>query len=175
MAFFVAFVMAQGASASVSGPGIEAFREACIEGSLKLSPDKGRVLKEGEITSFVDIFDVGRATTRRTVIKLNQPPETYLVLADYTHLQSKSIASSCALVSGSIPHDQATAAFLDGLPDRNLLPYWIPNMNLPTWTADHPELGYRKKLAFRNDGSIVLQIGLYPATSNNHKAELKQQ
>ena len=149
----------QGVAASAADPGIQAFKEACVEGTLKLSPDTGRVLKEGEITSFVDIFDPGRATTRRIVIKLNKPAETYIVLADYSHVQPKSIANSCALISATISHEQAAAAFLEGLPDRNLLPYWIPNMNLPIWTADHPELGYQKRLRFRNDGSIVLMIG----------------
>ena len=133
------------------------------------------MLKEGEITSFVDIFDPGRATTRRIVIKLNKPAETYIVLADYSHVQPKSIANSCALISSTISHEQAAAAFLEGLPDRNLLPYWIPNMNLPIWTADHPELGYQKRLRFRNDGSIVLMIGLYPANFTNRKSEAKQQ
>lgn len=152
-------------------PGIQAFREACIDGSLKLSPDRGRVLNESEITTFVDLFEWGRPTTRRTVIKLNSPPETYLVLADYTRLQPKSIANACSLVSGTISHEQAAAAFLEGLPDHNLLPYWMPNMNLPIWTSDHPELGYRKRLTFRNDGSITLQIGLYPTKDTRKKPE----
>jgi hypothetical protein len=167
--------LVQGVAASAPNPGIQAFRQACVEGALKLSPETGRVLKESEITSFVDIFDPGRATTRRTVIKLNKPAQTYLVLADYTHLQPKSIANSCALISGTISHEQATTAFLEGLPDRNLLPYWMPNMNIPVWTADHPELGYKKRLAFRNDGSIVLIVGLYPTAATNHKSEPKQQ
>jgi hypothetical protein len=159
----------------IPNPGIQAFREACVEGSLRLSPERGRILKESEITTFVDLFEWGRATTRRTVIKLNNPPETYLVLADYTHLQRNSIANSCSLVSGRVSHEQAAAAFLEGLPDRNLLPYWMPNMNLPIWTADHPEAGYRKRLTFRNDGSIVLQIGLYKAKDADLKRDTTRQ
>ena len=46
------------------------FREACVEGSLKLSPGRGKVLREREITDFVYMSDWGRPTRRRTVVKL---------------------------------------------------------------------------------------------------------
>jgi hypothetical protein len=57
------------------------------------------------------------------------------------------------------------AAFLEGLPDKELSPRWIANMWEPIWNADHPELGYRKLFRFRDDGSTVLEIGMYPTSA----------
>jgi hypothetical protein len=157
-------------------PAIEAFQEACIEGSLKLSPSRGRVLKESEITTFMDVFDWDRGTSRRVVVKLNYVPSTYLVFADYKHLQRNSIASSCTLVSGAVSHEEAAAAFLRGLPDSDdPQPKWWPNMHIPLWTADHPQLGYRKRLRFRDDGSILLQVGTYPTANTNLKSGTTKQ
>jgi len=144
---------------------IRAFREACVEGSLRLSPARGRVLKNREITNFVYLSDWGRATRRRTVVKLSQASSSYIVIAEYKNLQPKSIARLCALVSGDVSKEQAAAVYLEGLPEKAGPPAWWPNIRVPQWTADHPELGYRKRLRFRSDGSIILEVGMYPAAA----------
>ena len=144
---------------------IKAFREACVEGTLRLSPSRGRVLTDREITDFVQLRDGGRVKANRTVVKLNEPPSTYLVITEYGSLQRNSIARSCALVSASVSKQEAAAAYLDNLPDKAPTPKWWPNMYIPEWTSDHPELGYRKRLRFRDDGSIVLEVGMYPAAA----------
>lgn len=154
---------------------INAFREACIQGSLKLSPARGRVLRNNETTSFVDVIDWNRAKMRRTVVKLNTPSSTYLVFAEYKSVQPKSIAATCSLVSGYLSKEDAAAAFLEGLPPYEPRPRWVPNMYFPVWTADHPELGYRKRLRFRNDGSIVLEVGMYPAGEPRLRSEQPKQ
>jgi hypothetical protein len=140
---------------------IRAFREACIEGALNLSPARGRVLEEREITDFVSMSDWGRPKARRTVVKLTDAPSSYIVVSEYKNLQRKSIARSCALVSADITKDEAATAYLEGLPDKVVAPLGWP----PQWTSDHPELGYRKRLRLRSDGSIVLEVGMYPTAA----------
>jgi len=165
-AIALALSMATPSHSSSGGDGaIRAFREACVEGSMRLSPSRGRVLKGREITDFVYIQDGGRTNAQRTVVKLNEPTSTYLVITEYGSLQKNSIARSCALVSGSVSKQEATAAYLENLPDKASIPMWQPNMYFPQWTSDHPELGYRKRLRFRDDGSIVLEVGMYPAAA----------
>jgi hypothetical protein len=173
MSAFVALVLLAQVVIHRSGPGndaaIRAFKEACIEGSLSLSPERGRVLENREITEFVDVLVWGRARSR-TVVKLTDAPHSYIVLGEYKDLQPKSIARSCALVSGDISKEQAAAAYLEGIPDSEALPLWWPNVRIPQWTSDHPELGYRKTLKFRTDGSIVLEVGMYPTAAAEMKA-----
>jgi hypothetical protein len=153
----------------ISGAGndaaIKAFREACIEGSLKLNPSRGRILKGREVTDFVHLSDWGRPTSRRTVIKLKEGASSYIVLAEYKNLQPKSIARICALVSGDVSKEQAAMAYVEGLLNEEPRPRWWPDIYVPEWTSDHPELGYRKRLDFRSDGSIVLEVGMYPAAA----------
>ena len=138
-----------------------AFREACVEGTLRLSSGRGKVLRGREITDFVYMSDWGRPTRRRTVVKLSAAPSSYIVVAEYKNLQPRSIARSCALVSGDISKEEAMTGYLEGLPDRVVIPMRWP----PQWTSDHPELGYMKRLRFRSDGSIILEVGMYPAAA----------
>jgi hypothetical protein len=109
------------------------------------------------------------------VVKLSEPPSTYLVITEYGSLQKNSIARSCALVSGSVSKQEAAAAYLENLPDKAATAMWRPNMYFPQWTSDHPELGYRKRLRFRDDGSIVLEVGMYPAAAAQMNAGTTKQ
>ena len=67
------------------------------------------------------------------------------------------------------------AAYLDGLPEKVVMPDWIPNMYQNKWTSDHPELGYVKLLRFRDDKSLVLEIGMYPAAAEQLKSGTAKQ
>ena len=136
-----------------------------MQGSLKLTPARGRILKKREITDFLYLSDWGRPTGERTVVKLSDGPSSYIVFVEYKNLQRNSIARVCALVSGDVSKVEAAAAFLEGLPDKETPPLWWPNIRIPQWTSDHPELGFRKLLRFRSDGSTVLQVGMYPAAA----------
>src|SRR4051812_32574121 len=109
-------------SGSGSTSAIRAFHEACIEGSLKITPERGRILKEREITDFVSVLDWGRAKASWTVVKLNGDPSSYIVFGEYKNLQPKSIARSCALVSSDVSKDEAAAAYLENLADKTVTP-----------------------------------------------------
>jgi len=158
-----------------SSVAIQAFREACVQGSLRLTPARGRILKDREITDFVYLSDWGWPTSRRTVVKLAGARSSYLVIAEYKNLQPRSLARMCALVSADISKDEAAATYLDGLPEKVTTPMWWPNIYVPQWTSDHPELGYRKRLRFRSDGSIVLEVGMYPAAAAEMNAGTTKQ
>jgi hypothetical protein len=166
LAALALFIHAASVSAPAVGSAVQAYREACIEGSFKLSPSRGRILRPSEHKYvFIDYLAVGESIAKRTIVKLNEPPKTYLIFTEYKQLQPRSIARTCALDSNSVSKREAMAAFLEGLPDKDLSPKWIPNMYLPVWNSDHPELGYRKLFRFRDDGSTVLEIGMYPTSA----------
>jgi len=157
--------VASAPSGAATGSAIQAYREACIEGSFKFSTSRGRILDPSEHSySFIDYLAAGESIAKRTIVKLNDPPKTYLIFTEYNQLQPRSIERTCVLDSGSVSKREAIGAFLEGLPDKDLSPRWIPNMYEPIWNADHPELGYRKLFRFRDDGSTVLEIGMYPTS-----------
>jgi hypothetical protein len=164
-AFVLLIQAASNPLVATPNPAIDAYREACILGSFKLSPARGRILKPGEPYNFIDHLAFGQSIANRTIVKLNGAPSSYLLFTEYKQLQPRSIARTCALDSKSVSKREAMGAFLDGLPDKNPSPKWIPDMYEPIWTSDHPELGYSKLFRFRDDGSIVLEIGMYPASA----------
>ena len=152
-------------SVTAVSPAIAAYREACIEGSFKLSPARGRVLKLGEPYNFLDYLAFPESISHRTIVKLSEPPSTYLIFTECKQLQPGSIARTCALDSNSVSKREAMGAFLEGLPDKEVSPKWIPDMYEPIWTVSHPELGYAKQFRYREDGSTVLEIGMYPTSA----------
>jgi len=152
-------------SVAAVSPAIAAYRESCIEGSFQLSPARGRVLRPGEPYNFLDYLAYPESISHRTIVKLSEPPSTYLIFTEYKQLQPGSIARTCALDSNSVSKREAMGAFLEGLPDKEVSPKWIPDMYEPIWTVNHPELGYSKQFRYREDGSTVLEIGMYPTSA----------
>src|ERR1051325_5405891 len=119
MPAFLALALLLQDPAHASGRGnaaaIAAFKEACVHGTLRLTHERGRVLKPREVTDFVYLSDWGRPKGQSTVVKLSAGPSSYLVIKEYKNLQPNSIARVCALVSGDISKEEAAAAYLEGL------------------------------------------------------------
>ncbi|SRR5258708_594187 len=162
-------------SVAAANSAIEAYREACIEGSLKLSPSRGRIVKPDAHLDVVDFVTPDGSIASQTAVELYGARSTFLIITEYQRLQPKSIAKSCVLVSRSVSKREAMAAYLEGIPEKVVTPDWIPNMYLSTWTSDHPELGFRKKLGSRENGRIVLAIGTHPTTRNQTNAGTTKQ
>jgi hypothetical protein len=148
-------------SPAASAAAAQVFKQACVQGTLKLSPERGRILKEYELTDFTSVLRWGRPTKNKTVIKFNDPPATYLVFADYGKAQPKSIARECIVVSRVITLDDAMAALIGTAPDLEPRLTWISNMYLREWTIDAPRRGFRARMRVRDDRSILLDVGSY--------------
>lgn len=165
VSFVLLIQAATSSSVAAPSPAIEAYREACIQGSFKLSPSRGRILNPGEPYHFIDYLALAESIAHQTIVKLSETPSSYLIFTEYKQLQPRSIAKTCVLDSNSVSKREAMGAFLEGLPEKDVSPRWIPDMYEPIWTSDHPELGYSKLFRYRDDGSTVLEIGMYPTSA----------
>ena len=111
---------------------------------------------------FLDYLAFPESISHRTIVKLKDPPSTYLILTEYKQLFSRGASRGrSALNSSSVSKREAMGASR-GAAGQGSFPRWIPDMYEPIWTARHPELGYSKLFRFRDDGSTVLEIGMYP-------------
>ena len=151
------------AATPLDNPVLRAFNEACVEGTFALSPLRAKVVPERELHHFIDFVAGAQSIDKRTVIKLAGVRSSYLVITEFRHLQPHSIARTCAIDSRAVSKQEAMASYIHNLPEAEIRRDWVPNMYEDKWTADHPELGYQKQLRFRDDGSIVLEIGTYSA------------
>ena len=150
------------------------FREACEQGSLNLTKRKGRILKSHEITDFMDVVDWSRVTSQHKVIALDYPRATYVIFAEYKELQPKSIANVCVVISPSISRVDAAAALREGTPNIEPKTTWRPNMYFPEWTIDLPKLGYRKRMKFWNDDSVLLEVAMYASSKVRPTTEVNK-
>lgn len=152
---------------AASQAAVQAFTEACIKGQFKLTPERGRIIKEYEETPFTAVLPSTWSKTRRVIVKLNYPPQTYLVFGDFGHLQPHSIASACILASGSIRKNDAIAALLATAPGTMPEPTNGPSMEHDL-SIDQPEKGFRSRMEVRDDGSIILEVAMYNGLQAKH-------
>jgi hypothetical protein len=155
---------------AVSAAAAEAFREGCERGALKLTPDRGRVLKDSEAGEYVDVLHWGRAVAERTVVKFTYPPSTYMIIAQFRDVQPKGIARVCVLISKVLTDSDASRALVETTPEIPARQTWVPDVMIPEWIVDVPKQGYRKRMAVRRDGSTLLEVATYASDPDPTKA-----
>ena len=160
----LAISSAQIEPAAASMSAVQAFKDGCSQGSLKLSPSQGRVLQDGERRpDLVSVIGRYRTTSKPTVIKFNYPRSTYLIFAEYRDAQPRGIDRVCVLWSRAITKRDAMQALMETAPGIAPKQTWIPDMHLPEWTIDVPQLGYRTRMKIQRDESIFLEVANYRA------------
>ena len=137
------------------------FRDACTLGAVRLSAHRGRILPWKQVPDYADILDWSKSTTQKKAIRFDGLPSTYLVFADYRDPQPRSIAKTCVVVSRAISKRDATEVFLETARSSEAEPKCATQYCWREWTIDRPELGYRKRLKFRDDGSVLLEVATY--------------
>ena len=155
---------------AASKKAVQIFKEACTQGALKLSPERGRILEQNELTDFTSVLQFFRATKNATVIKFNDPRGTFLVFADYVKVQAKGLGRQCIVVSRVLSLNDALAALIETAPDREPRRTWIPNMYLNGWTIDAPDRGFRASVGLRSDRSVIMEIGTYGSAMDSPSA-----
>jgi hypothetical protein len=161
-------------AAAASAAAAAAFREGCEQGSLKLTPERGRVLKDSEAAEYVDALSWGRAVTQRTVVVFTYPPSTYMAIAQFRDVQPKGIARICVLVSKVLTDADASRALIETTPEIPPRQTWVPDMLVPEWTVDVPKQGYRKRMAVRHDGSTLLEVATYASDPSTPPPQARQ-
>src|SRR4051794_7313335 len=105
------------AAEAASAAAAAAFREGCEQGSLKLTPDRGRVLKDSEAAEFINGFSWGRVVAERTAIEFTNPPSTWMAIIQFRDVQPKGIARLCVLVSKVLTDADASRALIETTPE----------------------------------------------------------
>jgi hypothetical protein len=174
MLALAAALAAEPEKGAASAAAADAFREGCERGALRLTPDRGRVLKESEIGEFVDVLHWGRAVARRTVVKFTYPPSTYMVVAEFKDVQPKGVAKVCILISKILTDADASRALVETTPDIPPRQTWVPDVMVPEWIVDVPKQGYRKRMAVRHDGSTLLEVATYASAASSSSSQARQ-
>ena len=105
------------------------------------------------------------------VVKLSSGPSSYIVVAEYKNLTAAEHCADLRLISGDISRKKSCG----GLPREPAGQGRGANAMATAMDLDHPELGYMKRLRLRSDGSIVLEVGMYPAAAAQMNAGTTKQ
>jgi hypothetical protein len=145
---------------AVSAQVIQVYREACVEGGLRLTPERGRVVRWDDLPEFArDLRWGDLEPDRTTYVAMKEPPSTYVALTHFKPGNHGHLASQCIVASRSIRIEDAAAAFFEGTPKAHASRY-LPWSRW--WDIDVPEQGYRKTLWIASHSKyVVLQTTLY--------------
>lgn len=106
---------------------IAAFREACIYGEFKLTPNRGKLLGDADAAILAKhLFGDAVLPSERTGIRLVDPPNTFIIIGHYSPQQHTKYTSRCAIHSGAISKADAFAEIsrdgIKAVPIRKYLP-----------------------------------------------------
>jgi hypothetical protein len=170
-----ALLLAQAAPTASAGEAVgELFRNACILGEIRLGRDRAKVIKRSQIPPGIrDLVQGGWFAASKSpvkslnVIKVSDPPETYLVMASYRvdKPDRRNPTSSCTVLSKSISLEQAQSIFQRADPQARLdNPQW-DGPTIRQWRQFHPEGGYTLTLKIVESKWIVLETTAFPAAT----------
>jgi hypothetical protein len=139
---------------------MQVYREACVEGGLRLTAERGRVVRWEELPEFArDLRWGDLEPDRTTYVAMKAPPSTYVALTHFKPGNRAHLASECIVASRSIRIEDAAVAFFEGTPKAHPIRY-LPWSRW--WDIDVPEQGYRKTLWVASHSKyVVLQTTLY--------------
>ncbi|HWU92490.1 MAG TPA: hypothetical protein VN106_04500 [Sphingomicrobium sp.] len=145
---------------AASKAAVQVFEQGCVQGALKLSPGRARVLKDSEVPPFADVLDKS-GLAKLVVVQMYYPPATYLVSGRYDHLQKHSIANQCVVISRVLNKVDAMTALMATAPKAKPVVTYHPVMYFPEWTIDQPKQGFMSRMRINDDNSILIEVATY--------------
>ena len=151
---------------------MQVYREACVEGRLRLTPDRGEIVGWKDVSEFARWTRWGdERQDQTTYVRMKQPPRTYVLLTHYKPNKGR-LASECIVASQSIRFEDAAAAFLEGTPKVQAA-QGCPHCRW--WDIDMRDQGYRKTLwVSALSKYVVLETTLYDRPAEKSGAERPQ-
>ncbi|SMF62809.1 hypothetical protein [Allosphingosinicella indica] len=143
----------------------ELFREACLEGKLTLNADRGKIVPRNDIPDSLRWMTISNSTTSRfTLIRMKEPPSTYVFIRNYDPDKSGFARTDCSVASRVITFEDAAQQFYEGTPDARPEPSTYGGIEW--WEIDVPKQGYAKQLYKAGYNFTVLRTNVYGAPSS---------
>ncbi|HEV2748695.1 MAG TPA: hypothetical protein VGW34_15545 [Allosphingosinicella sp.] len=131
------------------------FREACIDGELRLTRSRGEQIKWRDLPASVGTFKlINQNEKLAKYFKIHEAPETYLSMVQYDKSHPGNIISECVVISGAIDRKEAARIFTEGTPDKRVRASTSGAGGM--WHIDVPEYHYRKTLLDEGDHMILM-------------------
>ena len=140
----------------------DVYREACVKGELRLSPDRGSVVGRGKVPGIALPYAF-RKLENATYVRMKHPRNTYVIIESYKPTRPGQLASICRVMSTEMLEEDAFRVFLEGEPASNVRrSLFLPPSSAPAdpFVIDRPEEGYSKLLQFV-DSWVVLQTAMF--------------
>ena len=157
-------LLAASASASnTAGPVLEVYREACVDGQLQLTPERGRISSRTQIPSIMYTEDSRNHPENVTLIQMKQPAKTFIVIEQFSRSSRGKFESICKVASTNWTETEARRAFVAGSVNPKVLDTRDSGHPFEPFVIDQPAQGLRKRL-FVNDDWVMIETAIYRET-----------
>ncbi|SMF62800.1 hypothetical protein [Allosphingosinicella indica] len=135
------------------------FRDACVAGELRLTPEQGTVVKWETLPETIRWLRIGnQRRDLTTYIKMSSPPSTYVLITRYPERADGFAPSQCIVASRVMTFEDAAQQLYEGTPDAYAMP---SSYGGQLWEIDMPDQGYIKYLFRTSYDFLVLQTNVY--------------
>jgi hypothetical protein len=136
-------------------------REACVDGTLRLTADRGR-LTDGAGFPFIILYSDQRAErSSAKYIRMKSPSKTLLVIETFAPVKGAKFETICKIASRDLSQEAAEQIFFDGVAGK---PKWSNARDSghphEPFVIDQPQAGLRKRLFAIGDW-VMVETAIY--------------
>jgi hypothetical protein len=136
-------------------------REACVDGTLQLTPDRGELIDSSRMPNIAFFSDVDAKPKKVTYVRMKQPSKTFLMIETYAPGPSVKFETVCKVASRNLSQEAAEKAFFDGIVGKPKV-FSARDGGHPNepYVIDQPEAGLRKRLYAIGDW-VMIETAIY--------------
>ena len=136
-----------------------AFRQACIAGELKLTREQGSVVQTLEVPNRIrNPFRWNPTPTNRINVRLIDPKNSYLLIADYDGQTKFEYSKHCIVLSKNLEFGDGYAELERDNPGTKIIQTYKPDFYFNEWTAEPKGGGYVMRMRTLDDGWVALEV-----------------
>ena len=136
-------------------------REACVNGILRLTPDRGELVDGSRMPDIILYSDVKAKRSSVRYIRMKRPPKTFLMVETFAPAKNVKFETICKIASRDLSQEAAEQIFSDGVAGK---PKWTNARDsgrpYEPFVIDRPEEGLRKRLYAIGDW-VMVETAIY--------------
>jgi hypothetical protein len=148
------------AGSSASPTVLDVYRQACFDGELQITPDRGELV---DITRMPDIIlhsDVRAERRQITYVRMKQPGHTFVMIEQFDPSPRVKFKTICKVASTQWTAKGAQTAFIAGTINPKIWDTRDPGHIFNPYVIDQPTNGLRKRL-FVHDDWVMIETAVY--------------
>ena len=157
------FLAAALAATTRSQAVVDVYRQACVDGQLKLTPERGELIDISRMPDAIRYSD-SLAKPRKTLyIRMKEPSRAFVLIEQYVPGPWAKFETVCKVASRDLTEEDAQTAFFDGVANPKFTDNRDGGHPYEPFEIDQPQNGLRKRLFVKREWMVIETAIYWPA------------